>query len=264
MKAKKQKKQRTLLKNSLRGNVRYLVLSAFSLIFSTVSYLTPIIVGFLVDFVLQGKSDSLLGPVRGIADRYGRDFFLQRLWILALALLSVTLLSVVFNHLRGRFTAMASEGLAKKMRDAVYAHIQDAPYDYHKHVSTGDLVQRCSSDINMIRRFVGVQMLEMIRAAIMVSFALAILMPINRKLALLSTVMFPVIIFFSVFFFKRVRALFTETDEAEAALSTMMQENYAGVRVVRAFGQQKHELDRFRVLNEDYRVKNFRLSKLFG
>ncbi len=253
-----------LLSYSLKGNVRWLLLGAVAVVGGTVSFLTPMVTGFLVDFVLRGDSSGLLGPLKTLADRVGRDYFLANLWVLALALLLVTGLSALFNHLRGRFTAMAAEGIALRMRSALYTHLQDLPYDYHKHTSTGDLVQRCSSDVAMLRRFIGVQMLEILRTVVIVAVALSIMAPINGALALASTVTFPVLIVCSGVFFKKVRAQFTLADEAEGRLSTMMQENYSGVRVVRAFGQQKQEIQRFRLLNSDYQAKSYRLSRLLG
>ncbi len=253
------------LRDSIKGIVRYFVLGSVAVIgAAAAAYAIPLVTAFVVDYVLRGDSSQLSGIVLALTSGHTREFYLANLWIPALVLVGVTIAQGLFFHLRQRAMAQASEGLALSMRDKLYAHLQNVPYDYHKHSSTGDLVQRCTSDVETVRRFVGTQLLEIVRTVVMVTVALTIMLSLNVKMALISIVTLPFIFVFSFYYFSKVREHFEEVDEAEGRLSTIMQENFSGVRVVRAFGQQRSEVDRFLEANEDFRGKNYRLIKMLG
>ena len=136
--------------------------------------------------------------------------------------------------------------------------------DYHKHVSTGDLVQRCTSDVNTVRRFISVQLMEIVRTVCMILVAILVMFSIHPVMALISMAMMPLLTLSSFLYFKYVRRYFTESDEAEGRLSTMLQENLTGIRVVRAFGQQRAELERFTKIDMEFRDKTYRLIRLLG
>ena len=117
----------------------------------------------------------------------------------AVALVFVTFINAAATHFRGRFVAKSSEGMAKTLRDDLYWHLQAVPYDYHKHVSTGDLIQRCTSDVETIRRFVANQLLEMLRTLVMLIVATAIMFSLDAKMALLSTMLLPFLVLLRLF-----------------------------------------------------------------
>lgn len=265
-KIEKEKKTKSgFLRNSMRGSVRYLALGVFAVLgAAAAAYTVPLVTGFVVDYVLRGDASQLSGLVVSLTSGHTREYWLDNLWIPALVLVGVTLANGVFVHLRQRATAQASEGIAKRMRDTLYTHLQNVPYDYHKHASTGDLVQRCTSDVETVRRFVSTQLLEVVRTVVMVGVALVIMLSLNVRMALISIVTVPFIFGFSFIYFGRVKKRFGEVDEAEGRISTIMQENFSGVRVVRAFGQQRNETDRFLEANGDYRDKTYRLIKMQG
>ena len=154
--------------------------------------------------------------------------------------------------------------MAKKMRDTLYRHLNAVPYDYHKHVSTGDLVQRCTSDVETVRRFLSVQMMDILRTAVMFFTALVILLRIHVPMALISMVTLPLLAVSSFVYFRYVQRYFMDADEAEGQLSAALQENMTGVRSVRAFGQERAEYEKLTRLNAKTRDTNIRLNKLLG
>lgn len=119
------------------------------------------------------------------------------------------------------------------------------PYDYYKHISSGDIIQRCTSDVDTIRRFVTNQLLEIIRTIVMIVAAAIIMFTLNPKLAAFSVMIMPFLAVASFVYFKFVKDQFTLSDEAEGKLSAVIQENVSGMRVVRAFGQQRSEFENF-------------------
>jgi ATP-binding cassette subfamily B protein len=143
-------------------------------------------------------------------------------------------------------------------------HLEDVPYDYHKHARTGDLVQRCTSDVDTVRKFIQMQLMEIVRTLVMFTLAAIVMFTVNVKMTLVSLAFMPLLTVSSFIYFQYVRKYFTASDEAEGALSTMLQENLTGMRVVRAFGQQKSEIEKFTQLNAAYRDKTYKLIRLLA
>jgi ATP-binding cassette subfamily B protein len=194
----------------------------------------------------------------------GREFLRNNLYICALALVLFTFVNGISTFSRRYFTAIASEGIAKTLRDKLYWHLQSVPYDYYKHASTGDLVQRCTSDVETIRRFISQQLLEILRTLVMVTLACVVMFSLDVRLAAISVVLMPFLTMVSFVYFRYVRKYFTASDEAEGKLSATIQENLTGVRVVRAFGQQHSEVEKFTEINMDFREKTYKLIRLLG
>ena len=264
---KEQKKTNwTLVGDLLHGYRRYLLFATISVILSAAfSYAVPYVTSFTLDYVIQGITSStpafLLNWVEAIG---GRDYFVRNLFVCGIALVFFMGMNSLFSYTRRESIAQASEGIAKSLRDRLYRHLEDVPYDYHKHASTGDLVQRCTSDVDTVRRFIQLQLMEIVRTLVMFGLAAAVMFSINVRMTLVSLAFLPLLTVSSFIYFRYVRKYFTESDEAEGALSTMLQENLTGMRVVRAFGQQKSEIDKFTSLNASYRDKTYRLIKLLG
>lgn len=159
---------------------------------------------------------------------------------------------------------MGGEGLSKSLRDALYRRLARAPYAWHKASSTGDLVQRCTSDVETVRRFMQMQLMEVVRTVVMALVALGIMLPINPQLTAVACGLLPLLIIFSYFYSKGVQKYFLKADEAEGAFTTALQENLTGMRVVRAFARQNQELEKFTRLNGEYRRIMLRLNNLMG
>ncbi len=255
-----------LVGDLLRGYRRYLVFAAVSVLLSTAfSYAVPYVTSFTLDYVIQGITTStpafLLPWIESIG---GRAFFMRSLFVCGLALFLFTGMNCIFTFTRRQCIAYASEGMAMQLRNRLYRHLEDVPYDYHKHASTGDLVQRCTSDVDTVRRFVHLQLMEIVRTLVMFVFAAVVMFSVNVKMTLISLAFLPLLTVSSFIYFRYVQEYFTASDEAEGALSTMLQENLTGMRVVRAFGQQKSEIEKFTRLNSTFREKTYKLIRLLG
>jgi ATP-binding cassette subfamily B protein len=265
-KTERKKTNWKLVGELLKGHRRYVVFATVSVLLATAfSYAVPYVTSFTLDYVIQGITTStpkfILPWVESLG---GRSYFLNSLVLCGVALFLFTAMNCIFTFTRRKYISYASEGMATKLRNRLYRHLEDVPYDYHKHASTGDLVQRCTSDVDTVRRFVHLQLMEIVRTFVMFGLAAAVMFTINVQMTLISMAFLPLLTISSFVYFKYVQVYFTASDEAEGALSTMLQENLTGVRVVRAFGQQKSEIDKFDKLNSSYRDKTYQLIKLLG
>ena len=161
-------------------------------------------------------------------------------------------------------TALGSEGFVKGLRDALYSHIQRLPYSWHVKNQTGDIIQRCTSDVEVIRNFFTNQLLEVIRIVFMIVYYLCIMFSMNWTIALISAVFIPIVVLYSMIFYSKINVRFRAADEAEGVLSTAVQENLTGVRVVRAFGRERWEVDRFNEKNRRFSNLWVELGKLMS
>ena len=250
----------------LRPYWGYVILSAlFVLLAAICVYLAPFVTSFTLDYVIRDVDphipEVIFNFVKGLG---GREYFMEHLILCGAVYLGFTVLNGLFTYLRRRSTAYAAEGMAKTLRDGLYEHINAVPYDYHKHVSTGDLVQRCTSDVETVRRFLSVQMMDILRTAVMFFTALVILLRIHVPMALISMVTLPFLVVSSFIYFRYVQKYFKDADEAEGQLSAALQENLTGVRIVRAFGQERAEFEKLTKLNAKTRDANIRLNRLLG
>lgn len=230
-----------------------------------IGFLTPLLLSEIVDSILGSEPftmpDFLMNPINDLG---GRDFLRQNLWIPALALILMNVVNGVFTFIKGRSSAIASENIARKLRNDLYRHLQHLPFAYHVKAQAGELIQRCTSDVDTIRRFLAVQVMEVVNTVLMVVIAMGILLPRSVPITLYSLILVPPLFCFATWFFKMVHKSFEVADEADGVLNAVLQENLSGVRVVRAFGQQEREVEKFDRVNNDLRKKNLRLNELLA
>ena len=203
------------------------------------------VIRFTVDGVLLGDASGL----PAFAARLSPGTQLAAACALAAA---IALLQFGVSYIQDSRLPMGSERFVKSLRDALYSRIQRLPYSWHVQNSTGDIIQRCISDVEIVRAFVMDQLLELLGTLFMIVTCVVIMFTMNVKMALLATAFVPVIVGYSVLFFRHMSGRYEKADEAEGALSAVVQENLTGVRVVRAFGREKTELDKFREKNNRY------------
>jgi ATP-binding cassette subfamily B protein len=167
------------------------------------------------------------------------------IWLIALGFLIFAALQGVFTYLSGRLAAKSAEGSVERLRNYLYDHIQHLPFAYHSETDTGELIQRCTSDVDALRRFYNDQAIGIGRISLLFIVNFIALLQINVRLTLLSVVAVPFILATSVIFFKKVSKAYEAYQEQDAVLSTTLQENLSGVRVVKAFARQTHEIEKF-------------------
>ncbi|MFR1795399.1 MAG: ABC transporter ATP-binding protein [Ruthenibacterium sp.] len=258
--------RKQLLAGLFRGLWRWLALGVAATAISTVTaYLVPLVITFTVDSVIGTKPMGLPGFLQPLADAFGgRAGLAEHLWLMGVAVVAVSLVNGAFSYLRGHAMAFFGEGFSCRLRNRLFRHLQAVPYAYYKNVQTGDLVQRCTSDVETVRRFVQMQLVQVVRTVCMAVTAFAIMLPISGKMTALSSCFFPLLIAASFVYFRRVQARFLKADQAEGELSTVIQENLTGMRVVRAFAAERTQLGIFTQKNETFRRTITHLNTLMG
>ncbi|TES91712.1 MAG: ABC transporter ATP-binding protein [Candidatus Cloacimonadota bacterium] len=255
-----------LLWNFMRGSKSLYTGAIFAVGLATLfSLVIPLVLRVMIDSVIGNEPIHMPGRLISVIQTLGgRSVLTKNLWIGSLLIVALTLLRGLFLFLKGKWSAVASESTARNIRERLYDHLQHLPYDYHVKAKTGDLIQRCTSDLNTIRRFLAVQFIEVGRAIFMVGAVLPIMLILNIQMTLISTAVIPIIFSFAFIFFIKVRRAFQISDEAEGRLSTVLQENLTGVRVVRAFARQTFEIDKFDNINCEFRDLTYRLIWLLA
>lgn len=186
------------------------------------------------------------------------------LWAIVAGFLSLALLQALFTFNARRLAAQAAEGISMRTRNYIYDHIQRLPFRYHDQAQTGDLLQRATSDVETIRRFFADQAIESGRIVLLFAVTFTAIGMLNWTLAWISIVILPVVMIISLVFFKKIEATYQSFQEQEAILSSRLQENLTGVRVVKAFARQEFEMGKFDEVNYEKFLRGRRLLFLMS
>lgn len=260
------KKKAVLIWNFLRGCRTMFaasILSAALMVFADM--ITPQVIRAAVDNAIGGKAADFPPAVMRVVDKLGGFEYLgHNLWIFAIVVLAVEAVRVAAQYSFRVTNSIASGKLVKNMRDSLFSHIERLPFSWHMKNRTGDIIQRCTSDIDTLKNFVSEQLTSIFRIIILLVMSIAFMASMNVPLLLISLVPMPIIILYSFMFHSRIGRGFAMCDENEGKLSAMVQENLTGVRVVRAFGREKYEKERFEAHNEYYTSLWVRLAKVMS
>lgn len=232
-------------------------MAVLSIVVATIMQLaTPILIKYAIDSII---GDEPAGDLQFLMDLFGKNL-MSVVWMVV----GIGLIRGVFLFFKGYLSNYAAEHIAENIKNNLYKQIQYMSYEYHTKKETGDMIQRCTSDVETIRKFLGVQIVDLGRIVFMILLSVGIMMRLNFKLTLYAIALIPVLFVFSYLFFTKVQKNFKKSDEAEGILTTVLQENLSGVRVVRAFGREKYEIDKFEKVNAEYRKVTYRLIEVLA
>ena len=213
---------------------------ALSALLNTAKFL---LIQQFVDNVLGSQVENLIAALAGVAA----------------AFVGLAVLQGSFTFLSGKFAAETAERLAQRLRDYLYDQFQRLPFKYHDKAKTGDLITRATSDIEAVQRFFSEQAIGVGRILMLFTINFVAILTLHWQLAILSVLVIPPIVGLSLFFFKRISTAYDKMQAEEERLSTALQENLTGVRVVKAFARQQFEQDKF----EKENANRLRLGKKF-
>ena len=252
--------------DAMKGQrLRYAAAIGLMIAGTQVMYVVPLVGRATLDSVIGDKPLDAPGAVVRLADRLGGQAALRdRLWLPGLIMLVLTSIAGSCGYVRARLVAVASETTGRRLRDLLYDHIQHLPTAYLDKADTGDLVQRCTSDVEKVQGFLGDQIVNIGRAIVMVMTALPIMIFMDARMTLIAMGVVPAVVGFSFVFFLRVKTAWQRVQESEAEMTTQLQENLTGIRVVRAFARQDHESAKFAERNARFRDLRLRLIRLMS
>jgi ATP-binding cassette subfamily B protein len=182
----------------------------------------------------------------------------------AAALLALAAVGGVFRFLMRRIIIGASRDIEYDLRNDFFAHLQRLPLAYFQHHRTGDLMSRATNDLSAVRAMVGPAVMYTATTALTFVVALGLMVSINPRLTLLAVIPLPLVSVLVWYFGNAIHRRFEHIQAQLSDISAIAQENFSGVRVVRAYGQESFELERFRRANEEYLSRNRGLIQLQG
>ncbi|XMB85627.1 ABC transporter ATP-binding protein [Mycoplasmatota bacterium WC44] len=234
----------------------FLIGLLFTILLGVTRSYIPLFVEYIVDSLL-GSTDPKLPA--WIVDLMYAESFKTHLLRAAIGLSVFALFRGVLMIFNSISKAKFSESIAREQRDKVYSHIQNLPYTYHNDADTGDLIQRCTTDIDTIRMFFQNHVFNIFWIGALAVSVINQMIKIDTTLTVVSLIVLPITVGISVYYFKRIQNVFTEVEESEAKLTTTVQENLNGVRVVKAFSNEQYEIEKFNEKNEAYRKQSLRM-----
>ncbi len=268
MMKKDKKKKSSILRfypftKGFRGN---LLLAMFTVIIANIaSFLTPQVIRVTVDSVINDQPFSLPGFVLSWIDSFGgREALRSHIIICAAAALLFAVINGVANFVSRMNLAKGCEGAVESLRNTLFGHIQRLPYAWHNSHQTGDIIQRCTQDVELIRRFVNEQLMTVIHTLLAIAISLSLMFTMNVQLSMVVLCFIPLVLGYSMIFFVLVGKKFDQADRTEGELTALVQENLTGVRVVRAFGRERFEIERFNKKNQEFADLWSHLGRILG
>jgi ATP-binding cassette subfamily B protein len=223
----------------------------------------------IVNFLKDGNSQiELNGPISGFIHVFIPYLNLENLSGILISLgciyLLISFMRGVFQFASGTISASSTEKAMKKLKDRLFSHIQALPLEYFSKTPTGELVQRCTGDVETVRRFASMHVVEVMRMSALFIGAFIMMANINLNYALIAIATFPIIFLGSMYFFRLESKVWTEHEKRSDKLTSIVQENLSGIRVVKAFAKEEYEIDKFTKQNEEKKRWGIKLIKLHG
>lgn len=220
------------------------------------SYLNAILIDVLNNDIPNGYIPRFILELLG-----GQTYLRQNIWLLAVLIVSVGLTTAVISATRHSLRGYISTNIGKRTQLKLFHHIERLPYESLKKMQSGDIIQTCTRDEEVLRRFVIFEVSMIVYTTMLVSVSFVILLDISWQLALTAIGILPMMMIYSFFFVKRVRKLYRIADESEAQMTAKIEENIRGTRTVKAYNNEKHEIDNFESYLKDYENKALKFEK---
>lgn len=234
-----------------KGKMKWFIWAILATIISVVAnFVMPQLIGFAVDYLIGGDSSGLPSYISWLVNTVDNSNTAQTLFWCAVGVVALSAISAIFNFFARMGIAVGTGRFCKDLRNKLFKHVQYLPFKWQVENQTGDTIQRCTSDLEVVQNFISKQLLEVIRTVLLIVIALILMFSMNVTLSLISLFFVPIVFLYSFIFYRKVGKDFLAADEAEGNLTVIAQENLTGVRVVRAFGREEYELEKFQKYND--------------
>lgn len=242
----------------------YFLAFLFEILSSALQMLIPIILGTTIDSIIGSEEPTNKIMISFINFLGGRDLVRERLGLIAAAFIAVSFLIALLNFLRPYMSGKATYTISKGIRDNIYAKISSLSIKDMASITTGDMLQRASSDITKFETMVSTTMMALVGNISYIVISLITLFTINLKLSLISVSLLPILFIGTFLFDKSVVKVFDEFEESESKLTSIVQENLSSYKVVRAFFKQKHEIEKFEEASMDFVNIDYKIMEYFA
>lgn len=246
---------------------RYGVALGCLVVATLLNYGVPLIGSVTIDFAVSNKpvTADTPRPILWLLNLLGgSDHLRANLWLAPVVMVLLSAIGGVFSYLKGWQASLASDGIVRRLKNNLYDHLNQLPARHHDQSDTGDLVQRCTSDVETTRQFLATQIMDIGNALILAGTALPLLLSIHVPMTLVSFALIGPIIVYGYVYFRKVRHVFKQVEQAEGELTGIVQENLTGIRVVRAFSQHEYERKKFAEPNANYRDRALHMIRMLA
>ncbi len=235
----------------------------FLYIVSYARTLIPLFTQHIVDYVL-GYSDQGSRLPAFLFNLIEADTTGKKLILAAVAIVIIDLIRSLAIVCRRAVTAHFSEDVSYRLRNRLYRQLQNLGYHFHSHSETGDLIQRCTTDVETYKYFISDQIVEIVRLGLLVALSIVQMSKLNMNMMFISLIIAPVLLTVAATYFLKIEKVFTKIEENEANMTTHVQENVSGARVVKAFANEKYEIEKFDKLNRTFTNSDYKVSKIIA
>ena len=253
-----------VLKQTTKGSWRYYLAASLSILgASAFAYLIPLVFRFAIDTAIDQQAFHLPFDLKTIPGKGSVAlWFRDHLWGCGIIMLILAIGQGFFIYSRAWFASAAAEGFARRLRRRLFNHVNHLPFQTLTQLDTGDLIQRCTSDVDTVRQFFESQFIEITRILFMICLAIPIMLMLDPFMTFFATILLPLVIAGSILYFGKVRRSYKKVAESEARLSTVLQEDLTGMRLVKAFSREEFENQRFQTANSDFRDKSLAMMRM--
>lgn len=252
-------------KEIIKGNRFTYFLSMIYMVLSNLFYVAmPAIIWFAMDSIVGDK--SITNPyINYFIDKLGGKTYLQtHVYIIGILFLVVSALSSFFTFLKTYYANKATENMMEKLRNKLYKHLNLLPLNFFNKRKSGDILQRSTSDIETIRNLFSVQLVEVLGSISIIIFVLMVMFEIDRTMAIVCVIVCGLIGVSSIWFYKKVKFLYKDTDESEAKLTSTIKENIQGIKVIKAFNMEGYEKKDFVIKNKIFKDNQNKLMIVYS
>lgn len=244
------------------GKYGFILIPVFIFLFAEtyIRTLVPLFGQHVIDVVLRGEADASKLPVI-VANLLIADTVWKQLLLAAGLIVSTALIRSLLIFTRRFITGVYAENTAYSLRNKLYKKLQDADYEFYAKAETGDLIQRCTTDVDTYKRFMSEQMVQIGLLVFLVGWSIYQMSRLNIQMTLISLIVAPVLFLIAVFYFRKVESMFRGIEDNEAKMTTHVQENVSGARVVKAFANERYEVDKFDSLSRKFADSDYNLIK---
>jgi ABC transporter, ATP-binding/permease protein len=225
-----------------------------------ISATVPLILPIIVDgAILGGKvQDTLIFRLLSSVITIEKGF--SSILFLSLIMLFFAIVAIFLNYITDILNAIATENIIKNLRSSLHAHIGRFTYEHYTKQETGDLIQRCTSNVETIKRTLAHFAIHGFGIVFSICYIFTLMMMQSIQMTLISSFTLPIIFIGSFFFFVHIKKQENIAYKKEALMTQVAQENLTGVRVVKAFSMQDYEIKKFEEKSKDYRNANLKIG----
>lgn len=223
----------------------------FALLFMQLStFMTKILIDTLQGVAPSGLVDTFLTNLLG-----GQDFLRQNFWIFSAMIIGFGIARGLIFWTRLMIRGFIETNIARTVQLDLFYHIERLPYSFLKKAKSGDIIQTCTRDLDIVKSFIMRQFNSLVYTIFLTTISFALLLSVSWKIALSSIFILPFMFIYSFFYIKKVRKLFRVTEDSDGLVSAKIEETLSGIRLVKAYNNENYEIEDFDKHLDDYGKK---------